>query len=316
MTGFLTTYDGELWQLPALLKWEITRTDGESCDGAIIQFLYEPKRLPVLLKGWRLRLEEGGAVRFFGVVDECTAECGDAGRTVTLSCRGLQALLQDNELRAVQFQNMTLADALRHFVTPFGIQKIQTRQMPMLDAFSVETGNTAWQALRGFCRHSAGVYPRFSADGTLLFDPESGTQRRLDDSCNVLHAELRRCVYGVITRQIVVSSGYEDVEAVEREDLINRGGSCQKVSMRVGSAKKADWRTAGQRIAESARKELLLTVTVAGDFAALPGDPVTVALTGAGFSGNFLLRAIKTELSAEGRRSVLTLEGDGTYVAI
>ena len=180
----------------------------------------------------------------------------------------------------------------------------------------METGNTAWQALRGFCRHSAGVYPRFSADGTLLFDPESTTTRRLHSNCGVLHAELRRCIYGVITRQIVVSSGYEDVETAEQDDFLARGGNCQKVSMRVGPAKKADWRTAAQRVSESAKKEFLLTVTVAGDFTALPGDTISVELDGAGFFGNFLLRTVKTELSAAGRRTTLTMEGGAGHVAI
>lgn len=314
MTGFLTTYDGSLWQLPPLLAWEILRTDGDGCDSATVRFVYEPKRLSVLQAGARLRLEEDGVTRFFGVVDECTVNCGEGGRLVTLSCRSLQALLTDNELRAARFSVITLADALEQFVVPFGITRIAPAELPDVPQFAVETGNTAWQALRGFCRHSGGAMPRFAADGTLIFGAEAGKTVDLG-GCAVKSAELRRCVYGLIGRQIIVSSGYEDVELAQEDAVLARGG-CQKVSMRVGRTLKADWRTARQRVQESKKEELALTLTLAGDVSALPGDTAALSLDGFGIRGRFLIRRVKTELSAGGRQTILTMEGGAQDVAV
>ena len=313
MTGFLTTYDGALWQLPPLLSWEILQTDGDGCGSAQVTFVYEPKRLSVLKNGAFLRLEDT-ATRFYGVVDEVSARLGEDGRTVTLCCRTLQALLMDNELRATRFSAASLSDVLQRFVYPFGVAKVIPASMGQVSKFAVETGNTAWQALCGFCRHAGGGEPRFTADGTLVFGEEDGILT-LDES-KISSAEVRRCAYGLIGRQIVVSAGYEDVEIEEREALLLRGGK-QKVAMRMGSTVKADWRTAAQRVGESAREEETITLLVVGDLSAVPTQRVSCSLPQMGIAGTYRLRRVKTECSLlHGITTELTLEGGCTDVAV
>lgn len=310
MTGFLTTLQGETWQLPELTSWQITRTDGDSCDGAQVEFLFEPARLEVLKDALRLRLTEGGRTVYFGIVDEVCAQSGKEGRRVTLLSRGLQALLMDNELTASRFTSLALEDALRLFVTPFGVEKIRQRSFAPVENFAVETGNTAWQALRGFCRHSDGSYPRFSADGTLLFEAEKAAVRSLTEEDLLLDAEFNLCRFGLFSRQIIASAAGKETIVAENSRLMEKGVGCQKVRLQQGDALKADWRTAEQRLEESARQALRVTVTLAGDYEALPGDTVLADLPRSGVQGKFTLKSITRWTSSRGTRTRLTLEGE------
>jgi len=310
MTGYILTCKGETWQLPHLLSWEITRTDGESCDAAQVEFLYEPSRLQVLKEAVRLRLTEDEKTVYFGVVDEVEAKSGQEGRRVTLCSRGLQALLMDNELSATRFELLQPEDAIRHFVLPFGVENIRKKSMPPVYRFALETGNTAWQAIRGFCRHSGGYYPRFSADGTLLFEAEEGATRTLSAGQKVLDAEVRLCRYGLISRQVIMSAAYEQVETAENDPLKQKGVFCQKVTLKQGDFLKADWRTASQRLFESARQAVKITVVLAGDYKALPGDTVQADLPQCGVVGRFYLESITRSASKTGTRTTLTLEGE------
>lgn len=310
MTGYLLTCDHETWQLPKLLQWEVERTDGESCDACQIRFLYEPERLEQLKKAVRLRLVEEGKTVFFGVVDEVSVTCNEKGRVVTLCSRGLQALLMDNQLTAQRFETLQIEDAINKFVLPFGVEKIRRKSLPPVRNFATETGNTAWQALRGFCRHSCGAFPRFTADGTLLFEAEEGAQRPLSVQNKVLRAELSVCRYGLVSRQIIVTAAEPEAEVQENPHLMELGVSCQKVNLQQGTALKADWQTARQRLLSSAREALQLTLLLAENFTAIPGDRVAVELPTYGLSGNYLLRSVSYTGSAEGTSTKLVLEGE------
>lgn len=309
MRAYLTTCTGEEWELPTLFSWQFTRTDGESCDEAQLDFPYEPERLSVLKSATRLRLVEGNETCYYGVVDEFSVLINPEGRRVRLCSRGLQALLMDNELRAAEFTRLQWQDAVAQFCVPFGVIRVEGCDLPPVERFALETGQTAWQALRGFVRHSAGYCPRFSVDGKLLLTPAAGTKRTLTPSDGVIRAEYRHCRYGVISRQIVVSAGYMDVETGENEDFLLRGGSCQKVTLRQGKTLKADWRTAIQRLRDAAAGEFTLHVTLSGDFTAQPGDRVRAELSAWGIGEEFTLESVTRSLSAQGRRTVLRLKG-------
>lgn len=310
MTGFLITAQGETWQLPKLLSWRITRTDGESADEAQVTFLYEPARIQVLKGATRLRLTEDKTV-FFGVVDEITAKTGQEGRIVTLCSRSLQALLMDNELQAARYETLQAEDAIRQFVTPFGVERVRKISMPAVHRFAVETGNTAWQALRGFCRHSGqGYAPCFSADGELLFSPEKEERRSLDAQNKVLQAEVRLCRYGVSSKHIIVSAGYQQVELCESQALMDKGIRSQRVTLKQNTWLKADWRTAEQRLREDADRAVRITVELQGDYTALPGDWVQADLPACGVVGCFRLCSITRSQSNAGRRTSLTLKGE------
>lgn len=309
MTGYITTCTGELWQLPSLKSWQVTHTDGSVCSCAEVEFLLEPKRLPQLEQAVRLRLEEQGKTLFFGVVDELCAKSGKEGHLATLSCRGMQALLMDNELRATEYAKLSFTDAVANFVTPFGVELAEGRELPNLSNFAVETATTPWQALRGYCRHSGGILPRFTRGGKLLFSAEGTAHRCLSEKNGVLEAELCLCRYGLIAEQLIVTAGKQTVEQERDETLLAAGVKTQKVTMKQGKTLKADWRSARQRMEDAKRQARILTVTLSGYQELEPGDRVTADLNKLGLAGEFTVQSVCHSADSMGKRTKLILEG-------
>jgi len=309
MTGAVLTYGGETWRLPPLISWDLRRTDGDPCDSASVTFPYEPARLEILKQAVRLRLTENGKTVFFGVVDEFTAEAGTGGRTVALSARSLAALLMDNQLRAAEFPVFQLSDALDRFVRPWGVTRVEAGVLPPVRNFAVETGTTCWQALCGFCRHSADLRPRFSADGTLMLKTPSPSYWELSGSAGVERAVFRHKRYGVISRQVLVDSRHQSAETADYAAFSAMGGSAQKVNLQRGKTTRATWRTAKQRIDDSARGAVTVTVTLPGPVAAEPGDRIRVDLPEAGIAGTFTLAETRDRCDGGKRTGTLELEG-------
>ena len=114
---------------------------------------------------------EDGQRVFQGVVDECECRFGDSGSTLTVSGRGMAALLLDNEAQAADYQTATAADILRDHVEPYGIQVAGGYRLPPVEGFSVASGSSEWQVLYDFARYHGGVAPRFDRQGRLVLSP-------------------------------------------------------------------------------------------------------------------------------------------------
>lgn len=308
MTGYLTTAGGDVWRLPALLEWELLRTDGDGCDSARVVFPYEPMRLEVLKQTTRLRLEQDGKTEFFGVVDDFCAQVGQNGRSVELSSRGLMALMLDSQLRAAEYASFGEKDAVSRLVRPFGITKVQEGKLADVKNFSWETAASPWQVLCGYCRHAGGVRPRFASDGTLVLKGEDRPLWQLTDDCAYVEARLCWRRYGVIARQIVVTAG-GGAQTAENDKALALGLNTQKVAVKTGKTLKASWRTEQQRIEDAARGAAVLTVTVPGIFGGEPGDRVRVELQRAGIAGDMVLKSVKKACRSGGQETVLELEG-------
>lgn len=307
MTGYLVTCSGEIWQLPPLFLWKIERTDGDPCDSAEVSFLYEPQRLDVLKKAVRIRLTRDGETAFFGVVDEITPSVTAQGKTVSLSARSLAALMMDTELRAAAYPVLTEQDAIARFANSCGVDRCERGGLPPVRDFSVDTGTTCWQALCGFCRHSVDIRPRMRADGTLLLQWKRENWL-LDETSGYTELKYRLKRYGVLAEQTVVS-GKGAAETVQNADLRAIGIAAKGVTLLQGKKTRARWRTAQQRLEDSARDSAVLTVTLPGGFLAEPGDRVTVNLPSAGISGSFLLRSVCEQCAAAEQSCTLELEG-------
>ena len=307
MTGYLLTCSGEIWQLPPLLSWKIERTDGDPCDSAEVAFLYEPQRLDVLKKAVRIRLVRDGKTAFFGVVDEVMPSVTAQGKTAALSARSLAALMMDTELRAAAYPVLTEQDAIAQFANSCGVDHFESGNLPPVRDFSVDTGTTCWQALCGFCRHSADIRPRMRADGTLLLKWKRESWL-LDEMSGYTALRYRLKRYGVLAEQTVVS-GKGAAETVSNAALRAIGIAAKNVTMLQGKKTRARWRSAKQRLDDSARDSAILTVTLPGGFEAEPGDKVKVNLPSAGISGSFLLRSVCDQCAAAERSCTLELEG-------
>nr|DAG11530.1 MAG TPA: 43 kDa tail protein [Caudoviricetes sp.] len=308
MTGYLTTIQDQVWRLPVLTAWEILRTDGESCDSFFVRFAFEAAQLTTLRQAVRFRAEEAGETVFTGIVDEFEITASDGGLVAELTGRSLGGLLLDNETRAATYLTATLSDILKQYVYPLGITRVDADQMISLHNFAVDSGDTCQTALAGFCRHAAGVTPRFLADGTLqLRKSPAVSRRKITAATEVTEAVVRMCRYGVISEQVLVHSRTGAVEAVQNEDFVALGGRARKVTLTSGDTTRAQFRTAAQRIAASNRELWTLEVTLPGAFLAEPQDTVAVTLPHLGVDQTLAVQQVCSRADQDGVRCTLTL---------
>lgn len=308
LTGYVSGKAGQ-FTLPVLTEWEIQRTDGDPCGSFSVTFAAGAGTEAALKDAAFFQATYEGRVVFSGIVDEYTLSLGADGLLATVVGRDLAGLLLDNECRAAEFQMAHLEDILSRYVRPLGIGKIRADQLGPVSGFAVQTADTCWQVLSGWCRHSGEVRPFFLADGTLCLQkaPETG-YFPLSPANGILSAELRRQRYGVVSRQTVLDYTHKTVETVTNPDF---DGVCDHVVIREGKTLKATWRTAAQRVADSRRDQVVATVTVAGAFMAEPLDRVGLNLPELEVVGNFTVSAVETKLDGQGLRTVLTLREAG-----
>ena len=79
MIGMVTSCTGKQTLLPALLQWNIKRTDGEPCDSFSVQFLCGKTTKELLEQATEFRATEKGRVVFTGIVDDFELRLGKEG---------------------------------------------------------------------------------------------------------------------------------------------------------------------------------------------------------------------------------------------
>ena len=214
MIGMVTSCTGKQTLLPALLQWNIKRTDGEPCDSFSVQFLCGKTTKELLEQATEFRATEKGRVVFTGIVDDFELRLGKEGAIAELTGRGMAARLMDMQTPAAEYVSAQLEDILNAYVRPCGITKIEADEMPPVRNFVVQTGATCYQALAGFCRHSAEIFPRFLADGTLVLRKEAaGSSIRLGSE--ILTAQYVRNRYGVAARQVLINTRNGSYQAAD-----------------------------------------------------------------------------------------------------
>lgn len=272
MIGMVTSCTGKQTLLPALLQWNIKRTDGEPCDSFSVQFLCGKTTKELLEQATEFRATEKGRVVFTGIVDDFELRLGKEGAIAELTGRGMAARLMDMQTPAAEYVSAQLEDILNAYVRPCGITKIEADEMPPVRNFVVQTGATCYQALAGFCRHSAEIFPRFLADGTLVLRKEAaGSSIRLGSE--ILTAQYVRNRYGVAARQVLINTRNGSYQAADYAGFQALGGTRVQYAGRTGDKIRATFRTAKQRLDDTKRDEKLLYVTVSGEFSGRAAGP-------------------------------------------
>ena len=87
MIGMVTSCTGKQTLLPALLQWNIKRTDGEPCDSFSVQFLCGKTTKELLEQATEFRATEKGRVVFTGIVDDFELRLGKEGAIAELTGR-------------------------------------------------------------------------------------------------------------------------------------------------------------------------------------------------------------------------------------
>ena len=312
MRGRIITSSHRVYDLPVLLRWNMTYTGSVSCDSYTVTCVYDKTMAePLHLAAGFLALGEDDQVLLRGIVDEYAVELSPEGLTVTICGRGYAARLLDNESRPVTYQGATLEEIVRCHVTPYGITAAEIAPVSATSVYTVASGTSQWKALENFCRTYGGFAPRFRRDGLLVAAPERDDGRRIVIGADspVLSCILREDHYGVLTEVLVIDKTRNVSYSVKNQDMIDRGGQCRRVVYTPGQSTWAAMRYTGEyQIRRSREEEVTIELELAGCFPAFPGDVVRLRLETLGIDGEYRVAEAENTASPErGEVSRLTL---------
>ena len=266
--------------------------------------------LPTLKKAVRFRAEHEEETVFFGVVDDVELSADDAGCAAVLRGRGLQALLLDTEADAADYFGAGLEFILGRHVRPWGVTEIDTAGTKSVWAtLSVSSGESNWSVVQRFAEFSLGVKPRFSRDGTLIFDGKSRSRTIAITKKTPLSAQTwTQERYGVIARATVKNRVWGTSVTVENADFIALGGTSRRVVNVPRTVGYSAMRSTGTyQIARSNEGFRRCGVTVPMLFAAFPGDRAVLEDTPLGISGEHLVWSTRCWADGQSAGTVLEL---------
>lgn len=309
MKGYITTCDGEEYELPTLLRWEFSYTGSVPCDSFSLECPYAPAMAEKLRRAVRFAARENGETAFSGVVDEVGADCGEKGLRLSLSGRGMAALLLDNESEAVSYGWATTEEILRNHVTVHGVCCTDWDSAGAA-RYRVANGSSEWKVLRDFAVLHGGLTPYFDRDGTLTLKRERKTGSITIDASTpvtVLHYADKR--YGVIAEALVVDKKAGTRQTVRNESFCARGGASRRVFyVPARSGEQMMRYTGAYQIEQSKEGAETLRVTVAGRFDARPGDRAHVQGTKLGIAGEFRVIELTRRFDESGEASEVKLQ--------
>lgn len=309
MKCWATGYDGAVYALPTVERWEFRYGLGSPCDSFELVCLWEPGAERALDGATRFFAEEGGQRVFTGVVDEYACVRDGRGSRLELSGRGMQALLLDNEALPVEYQWATAQDILRRHVAPYGIRTAGSCSLGAVAGFSVSAGQSEWSVVRDFACFHGGVVPRFDREGRLILSGwDDSFRRRLGDGAAVTALRYGNRRYGVLSQVVVRDRARDLTETVDDREFQARGGCCRRVVSTAGRSSAPAMRLSGAYQLRASRSEReTCGVTVAEGFAAWPGELLELGRTGFGGSGVYRVRESAVSAGEQGLTTKLVL---------
>lgn len=309
MTGYLLTAAGERIDLPPFTGWRLRRTGGVPCDSFEGACPWDGGIEPAFDAACRLVVNEEGARRFTGVLDEYELSWDGAGGVLSLSGRGLAALLLDNEALGQDYQAATLADILRDHVEPYAVPVGRVGRLEPAPGFQVSSGSSEWQVLYDFARYHNGVQPRFDVWGSLIVDPDRrGQTVMVDDRTGITAVRFRDKRFGVESEVLVQDRGSLTPQRVVNGEFLAQGGLRRKVYTMPGRSAYQAMRYSGRfQLDRSAEERYRVELTVPGSYFCEPGDRVEVKLTRPALRGSWTALETEAALDETGCRVKVTL---------
>ena len=289
MIARLISAEGKEYTLPPLHSCVLKLTPNVPCSAFRLSCPYEKELLPKLEGAAYCRIFHEGATVFYGIVDDFEIRQGASGRSVTISGRGLAALLIDNQAEAAEFVLATLSDVLQRYVLPYGIRNIVSGQLLPVSNLVIPGGSSLWEALCAFTQASRGITPRFSKDGMLIIINDGGALRRVSEGSGVLSLQYLKKRYGILSEVIVKRSDGFSV-SVKNEEFILAGGRRRRIITVPSSVNEYQMLQLGRsRIDASKAKKCAVSLNLAGLIFADGGDIVDLNLPKHGITGKFLV---------------------------
>ena len=309
MKGYLLTAEGEKIWLPPFSGWRLRRTGSVPCDSFEGNCPWDGGVESALDRACRLIVEQEGARRFTGVLDEYEICWDETGGELTVSGRGLAALLLDNEARGQDYQVATLKDILRDHVEPYGVPVGRVGELAAVPGFSVSSGESEWQVLYDFARYHNGVQPRLDAWGSLTVEAGDGGKTVLvDDRSGVMAVRWRDKRYGVCSEILIQDRKRLGVQRITNDPFIAQGGQRRQVMTQPGKGAYQGLRYSGQfQLDRSAEERFRAEITLPGSYFCEPGDQVSLRLTRPAIRGGWTVQETEAVLDKKGQRVKLTL---------
>ena len=308
LTIQLDTYDGESYQLPTLLRWDIDLTGSVPCDSLTAACLYDPAMAEVLPRATRFTAWQDGEVALRGVVDAYEISLSQQGLLAEVEGRGMAALLLDNESEALTYGCAPLSEILANHASPYGIS-VQPGQPLAGAGYAVASGSSQWKAVQGFTRRFGGFDPYFTREGILTAAPLWGSGRtlRVDGDTPLLRLQKREERHGVLSEVLIHDKVQGVRHRVVNRDFAARGGQRRHVLYMPRSTAGSRRYTGEYQIAQSALEQLEITLALPFPFAASPGDRVELQLERLGLAGTYDVVRARSRLDAGGEESEVTL---------
>lgn len=309
MKGYVIDKDGNEELLPDFLSWDICHGTGEPCDFFEVSYIYYPTQLYLLETAVRFKAVHDGETVFMGIVDEYTVSIDERGCIATLNGRSLAALLLDNAVSAASYASVDLTKIVNSYVKPLGISAIRSSAMPTLYNFTVSVGESAWGVLKRYCRYAANIQPRFSKEGTLILDNESGDSHLINADRDVVAVRLHNERYGIISTVQLINRVSGEIYTVNNQKFINSGGKRRHVMTipRNLGANAARY-TGEYQIAESERGKKYVEITMTNQFLFFPGDTVHIINDNLGLDGNYTVSSSHCWADGTSAGTIMKLE--------
>ena len=308
MTMCLETYDGAVYQLPILLRWDLTYTGSVPCDSMTVTCLYDESMAEVLPKATRFTAYQDGDIMLRGVVDAYEVSLSRQGLLATVEGRGMAALLLDNESEALSYERALLSEILGNHVSPYGIQ-VGSQQNVSGNNYVVTSGSSQWKALQGFTHRFGGFDPYFTKEGSLAVKPlwGSGKNMQVNDKTPLLSLRKREQRYGVISEVLIQDKIQGISHSVQNPEFVKVGGQRRHVLYMPRSTADDRRYTGEYQIAQSALEQVEITLELPFAFAAFPGDRVSLGLNRLKLSGSYDVVAACSRMDGDGERTEVTL---------
>ncbi len=309
MTGYIVNKAGVQTELPELLSWDVCHGIGEPCDWFEVSFIYYSSQLSDLRAACGFVAKNGTATVFTGIVDEFSVSIDKNGSVVTVSGRSNAARLLDNELGACEYAALSSAEMISDFIAPFGISSVTAGTAKTVNAFTVSSGESAWSAVRRFCRYAWNTVPFFAANGDMILNDRQGSTLTVDALKDAASIDCCFERYGIISDICVKNRVTGTSYTINNDDFISAGGrSHRELTVPKTTGADAARYTAQYQIAESMRGKNTVKLWLTRQFACFPGDRVALTAAKLGVSGIFKVISSHCWADSVSAGTIVTLE--------